>query len=96
MAIAARSASASRTNARPLSYGTLSHLCASVAHESAQLDAVGEVARDGAAARPQAERAVDVHPGAAPRARARAIVGQRIERAGVHVARLHADDGRAA
>ena len=34
-AIAARSAPASRTNARPLSYGTLSHLCASVAHESA-------------------------------------------------------------
>ncbi len=35
IAIAARKASGSRTNARPLSNGTLSHLCASVAQESA-------------------------------------------------------------
>ena len=36
---------------------------------------------------PQAERAVDVHPGAG-RVRARADLGERIERAGVHVAGL--------
>src|ERR1035438_6601116 len=35
MLMAPRSWSASRTNARPLSYGTLSHLWASVAQESA-------------------------------------------------------------
>ena len=35
MAIADCSACSSRTKAMPLSYGTLSHLCASVAQESA-------------------------------------------------------------
>ena len=64
--IAARCASGSATNASPQSYGTLSHLCASVAHESAR-----STPRRAAAAtvtsRPEAERPVEVEPGAGPR-----------------------------
>ncbi len=54
--MAARSAAPSRTNARPLSYDTFSHLCASVAHESASAMPSTRCARDGAAAahRPKA------------------------------------------
>ena len=58
-------------NTRPESYGTFSHLCASVAHESAR----STPPRDAAAPRspcPQAERAVDVQP-RAMRARRSAI-----------------------
>ena len=40
----------SRTMARPLSYGTLSHLCASVAHESARPTPSTRCARPGDAA----------------------------------------------
>ena len=54
----------------PQSYGTLSHLCASVAHESARSKPRTRCAR--AASRgPEAERAVDVHPRAGLAARAR-------------------------
>ena len=58
----ARRASASRTNARPLSYGTFSHLCASVAHESARPSPRRRCARRARGRGPQAERAVDVQP----------------------------------
>ena len=44
--------------------------------------------------RPQAERAVDVHPGAVPVGELDRL-GERIERAGVQVAGLQADDDRA-
>ena len=46
----ARRASGSRTNASPLSYGTLSHLWASVAQESASATPATRWARSGAAA----------------------------------------------
>ena len=60
-AIAARCAARSRTNATPQSYGTLSHLWASVAHESAARRP-HEVPARRAGGRPQPERAVDVDP----------------------------------
>src|SRR5689334_11126830 len=49
-AIDARRAAASRTNAMPESYGTLSHLCPSVAHESARPSPRVRCARSGDAA----------------------------------------------
>ena len=48
----------------PESYGALSHLCASVAHESAS-STPSEVLASGRCRRPQAERAVNVDPAAA-------------------------------
>ena len=47
----------------PQSYGTLSHLCPSVAHESATRDALDEMPARRARRGPQPERAVDVEPG---------------------------------
>src|SRR5690349_10126249 len=89
MPIAARCAAASRTNTMPASYGTFSHLCASV-----PLDAADEMPEPWARAGPQAERAVNVEP----RIRVVADDGddplERIERAAVHLARLRANDGR--
>ena len=65
MLIAARCGAASATIARPESYGTFSHLCASVAHESAVSMPVDLRSQFGNRRRPEAERAVDVHPRAA-------------------------------
>src|SRR6266704_1973360 len=48
--MASRSCRGSRTKTMPLSYGTLSHLCASVAHESASAKPSMRCARAGAAA----------------------------------------------
>ena len=55
--------------------------------------AVGEVRAARGSRRPQTERAVDVAPGAV-RAAGRDDLGERVERARVHVAGLGADDGR--
>ena len=57
-------ASRSRTATTPQSYGTLSHLWASVAHESASPAPAARLRERRARRRPQPERAVDVHPGA--------------------------------
>ena len=48
----------------PQSYGTLSHLCASVVHESARSTPATRWRSARADGRPQPERAVDVEPGA--------------------------------
>ena len=60
---------ASRTKTRPESYGTLSHLCASVDHESAAAWPRIRSAQRRDGGRPDPERAVDVDP--ARRARGR-------------------------
>ena len=54
-----------RTIAMPESYGTFSHLCASVVHESARGEALHLVRELRHGGRPQPERAVHVDPGAA-------------------------------
>ena len=87
-------ASGCATNASPQSYGTLSHLCASVAQESASLDAVDEVPERGRRRGPEPERAVDVEPRACVVRSARDLA-QRIDGARVHLAHLRADDRRA-
>ena len=59
-------------------------------------DTVEQVAEARARPGPEAERPVDVHPGVSVRARQTGDLAERIERAGVHVAGLRADDrGRA-
>jgi hypothetical protein len=55
------------------------------------LESCGEVLVPRRGSGPQTERAIDVHPGAGG-AGARAHLGGRIERAAVHVSRLHAHD----
>ena len=78
----------------PQSYVTLSHLWPSVAHESARSSPATSCSRLGSAQRPQAEGAVDVQP-------ARSLgepVGdrvERVERPGVDLAGLGADEHRA-
>jgi hypothetical protein len=59
-----------------------------------QFDAVGQRRVAVAGTRPQTERTIDVQPGLVP-LRDRANLAQRIDRTGVHVARLRADDRRA-
>ena len=89
-----RSGAASRTKAMPLSYGTLSHLWASVAHESAALDAAPRGARAPGAAAAHSPKAPSTWTQAPARAASvRTISAIGIERAGVHVAGLDADDG---
>src|SRR2546427_11722015 len=56
-------------------------------------DALEQVAEARARRGPEAECAVDVHPGVAVRARQAGDLAKRIERAGVHVAGLRTDDG---
>ena len=50
----------------PQSYGTFSHLCPSVAQESASARPGGQLGTRRIGQGPQAERAVDVHPRLAP------------------------------
>ena len=93
--MAPRCASASRQITMPQSYGTLSHLCASVAHESA---------RSTPATSSRRSRVAAAHSPNAPSTCTQAPCScaavddlvERIERAGVHVARLRADDRRPA
>ncbi len=63
--IARRCDSECAVSTTPESYGTFSHLCASVAIESARPDARRRATPSRARARPEAERAVDVQPRAA-------------------------------
>ena len=84
--IAARCASGCAQNAIPESYGTFSHLCASVAHESARSTPATRWRKRGLARGPEPERAVDVQPGAGALRRVGDLV-ERVERAGVDVAR---------
>ncbi len=84
----------SRTNARPLSYGTLSHLCASVAHESASSMPRVSRRRLGTAAAHRPNAPSTCTQAAPSRARAQ-ISAERVDRPGVHVPRLRADDRRA-
>ena len=67
------------TKARPQSYGTLSHLCASVAHESARSTPATRWRERGRGRGPQAERAVDVDPRAGAGATSHDLV-ERVER----------------
>ena len=92
IAIAARSASASRTSAMPQSYGTFSHLWPSVAHESARaVRPLGE--RIAGRPRPRVRRRRPRVPRRQP-VRPVAHRTERIERTGVDVAGLCADERR--
>ena len=91
---ARRARGASATIATPQSYGTFSVLCASVAQESARSSPATSCSQARRGGRPQPERAVDVHPGAMLVGELDRV-GHRVERAGVQVAGLQADDRRA-
>ncbi len=82
-------------NAYAPSYGMLSHLWPSHAHESASSIPVDERGRPRARRRPQPEGAVDVDP-CSDRARRRDDRGQVVAGARVDVAGLRADDRRLA
>jgi hypothetical protein len=74
----------------PQSKGTLSHLCASVAHESARVPG-NEMGQRGARRGPETEGAVDVHP-RAHGCRDLDDLLEIVERARVDLSRLRADD----
>ena len=78
----------------PLSYGTLSHLCASVAQESARSAPATRCRRRGLAAA-QSPKAPSTCSQAPASSAASAIASSGSNGAGVHVPRLGADDRRA-
>ena len=84
------------TIAMPESYGTFSHLWASVAHESAAGDAAHQRAARPGSPRPTGRTRRRRAASAPSRARRRPRSRRRVEGAGVHVAGLRAHDASAA
>ena len=91
MAIAPRSASRVAHEGDAAVVGNVEPLVRVGGPRVGALDAGDERSARGRGGRPESERAIDVHPRAGG-SRARDNVGERIERAGVHVAGLQTDD----